>query len=509
MTASKILFCFCLSFIWGIFLSSFFAPHIIILYAGLILGLIFISIFWKYRNFVILGFCILFLVLGTWRYQTFFAKIENSPIKNFIEKEITLIGLVDREPDIGEKSIKLETIVKEIIDETTTHPPPSQPSAGPLISRQIEDRILVTTRKYPKYQYGDKLKIVGKLEEPQTFEGFNYKDYLLKDGILAVMGFPEIELIGNNFGNPIVKPLFSLKNKLKESLNSVMSPPQSALLEALFFGDEENISKEWKEKFNLTGTRHITAVSGMNITIISALILNFLLFLGLWRQQAFYFSIVLITLYILMIGAPASAIRAGIMGILFLTAQYFGRISTGSRAIVFAATLMLFLNPLLLKLDIGFQLSFLAILGLIYLQPIFLDFFKKIPNFFQLRYSLAATLAAQFFTFPILIYNFGRISLISPLTNILIVPLLSIITILGFIFSFLGIIFQPIGQILSWPAWLFLTYILKIIDFSSKIPFTNLTFQNVSWIFLLISYLVLGLITWRLQEKQKLKFLQY
>jgi competence protein ComEC len=468
---------------------------------------------------------LLFLVFGIWRHQIFLAKIENSPIKNFSEKEITLIGLVDKEPDVREKSIKLETIVKEIIDETTTHPPPSQPSAGPLISRQIEGRILVTTRKYPKYQYGDKLKIVGKLEEPQTFEEreedksssspfaiaqeFNYKDYLLKDGILAVMGFPEIELIGENFGNPIMKSLLSLKNKLKESLNSVMSPPQSALLEALFFGDEENMPKSWKEKFNLTGTRHITAVSGMNITIISALILDCLLFLGLWRQQAFYFSIILISFYILMIGAPASAIRAGIMGILFLTAQHFGRLSTGSRAIVFAATLMLFLNPLLLKLDIGFQLSFLAILGLIYLQPIFLDFFKKIPQFFQLRYTLAATLAAQFFTFPILIYNFGQMSLMSPLVNIFIVPLLPAITILGFIFSFLGIIFQSIGQILSWPAWLLLTYILKIINFSSKIPFSFLTLKNISWIWLLISYLILGLITWRLQERQKLKFLKY
>jgi len=513
MTPSKILFCFCLSLIGGIFLNSFLEISQIKVLIILILGLLFISVppFSKRAGLVVLGFCLLFLAIGIFRHQTFLAKIENSPIKNFISKETTLIGLVDSKPEIREKTTKLTIKVEKILTEDG--------------SLSVEGKVLVTTRRYPEYQYGDKLKIIGKLESPTTFqaegsektnyaksgggEGFNYKDYLLKDGILAVMGFPEIELIGENFGNPVMKSLFSLKNKLKESLNRVMSPPQSALLEALFFGDEENMPKSWKEKFNLTGTRHVTAVSGMNITIISALILNFLLFLGFWRQQAFYFSIILIILYILMIGAPASAIRAGIMGILFLTAQHFGRISTGSRAIAISATLMLFLNPLLLKLDIGFQLSFLAILGLIYLQPIFLDFFKKIPQFFQLRYTLAATLAAQFFTFPILIYNFGQISLISPLTNILIVPLLSIITILGFIFSFLGIIFQPLGQILSWPAWLFLTYILKIIDLSSKIPFTNFTFQNVSWIFLLISYLILGFITWRLQEREKLKFLQY
>jgi len=496
MTPSKILFCFCLSFIGGIFLSSFFVPPLLYLGGGLILGLVFISVFWEYKKIVIAGFCILFFVFGVWRHQTFLSKIEDFRIKKFIKKEVNLIGLIEGEPDIREKSTKLTIKIEEI-------------KYDGQWQSDFEGKILVTAWRYPEYRYGDKLKIIGRLEEPKIFEGFNYKNYLLKDGILAVMDFPEIELIGKGFGNPVIRAIFSFKNKLKESLNSVMSPPQSALSEALIFGDEENISKDWKEKLNLTGTRHIAAVSGMNITIICGLILNFLLFLGFWRHQAFYFSVILIILYILMIGAPASAIRAGIMGILFLTAQHFGRISTGSRAIVFAATLMLAINPLLLKLDIGFQLSFLAILGLIYLQPIFLDFFKKIPKFLQLRQTLSSTISAQFLTFPILIYNFGQISLISPFINILIVPLLPTITILGFIFSFIGIIFQPLGWILSFPAWLLLTYLLKIIGFFSKISFAFLTLKNVHWIFLLISYLTLGLLTWRLQESQKLKFLKY
>ena len=467
-------------------MNSLFGISQIYLLGFLISGILLISVFWRHKNLVVIGFCILFLVAGIWRYQSFLSKLENSEIKKHINENVTLIGIVDGEPGIREKVIKLKIKIEG-----------------------IDDEILITTRRYPEYRYGDRLKITGRLEEPQVFEGFNYKNYLLKDGILAVINFPEITFWGKDFGNPIMKILFLFKNKLKESLNGLMSPPQSALLEALFFGDEENISKDWKEKFNLTGTRHITAVSGMNITIISALILNFLLSVGFWRQQAFYFSIILILLYILMIGAPASAIRAGIMGLLFLTAQHFGRISTGSRAIVFAATLMLFLNPLLLKFDIGFQLSFLAILGLIYLQPTFSDFFKRIPNLLQLRYTLSSTLSAQFFTFPILIYNFGQISLISPLTNILIIPFLPIITILGFIFSFLGIIFQPLGYFLSWPTWLLLTYILKIIDLSLKIPFSYLTFKNVHWIFLLISYLILGGLVFWLNQKRKLKFLQY
>ncbi len=325
------------------------------------------------------------------------------------------------------------------------------------------------------------------------------------------MDFPKIELLGRGFGNPVMNVLFSFKNKFKAVARTFVSPPQEGILEALIFGEEENISQEWKDKLNLTGTRHIAAVSGMNITIIASLFLSFILGLGLWRRQAFYLTMFLLVIFILMIGAPASAVRAGIMAGILMTAQHFGRLSAASRAVTFAAVLMLFLNPLLLKFDIGFQLSFLAVLGMIYLQPFFSNFLKKIPDpvVFPLRATLSATLSAQVFTLPILIYNFGRISLISPITNILIVPLLAPITVLIFIFGFAGLIFWAFGWILSWPVWLFLSYIVKIIDWSSRIPRASVFLRDIHWIWLITFYLILGFMIWRLQERQKLKFLKY
>jgi competence protein ComEC len=302
------------------------------------------------------------------------------------------------------------------------------------------------------------------------------------------MDFPEIEKTGENFGNPIKKFSIFLKKKIEEAIKQNLPYLHSALLKSLLFGEEEEIPFEWKEKLNQTGTRHIAAVSGMNITIISSLILSFLLFLGLWRHHAFYLSIFLISFYVLMIGAPSSAIRAAIMGILYLTAQYFGRLSSGERPVIFAATLMLFFNPLLLRYDVGFQLSFLAILGIVYFYQFFFEKFKKFPNL--IKESLASTLSAQIFTFPILIYNFGQISLISPLSNVLILPILPVITILGFIFSFFGIICEPIGYLLSFPCWFLLSYLLKVVDFCSKIPHSFLTLK-VNFLFLLISYSIL------------------
>jgi len=422
MTVSKILLYFCLFFIGGIFISSILNISQLITLGFLILGLILISVFWKYKKLKVIGFCILFLILGILRHETLELRIIKSELKQFndSEEKITLIGIVSDEPDLKEKSQRL-TVKAESLNETKTE----------------EGKVLIALYRYPEYKYGDKIKAIGELKTPSDdINGFNYRDYLQKDGIYSVMDFPKIEIIGQNFGSPIMKTLFSFKNKFKETAQKFISPPQEGFLEALVFGDEENLSKEWKDKLNLTGTRHITAVSGMNITIISVLLLNFLLALGLWRSQAFYFSIILLILYILMIGAPASGVRAGIMAGVFLTAQHFGRMSAASRAVVFTLTLMLFLNPLLLKLDVGFQLSFLAILGMIYLQPIFSDFFKKIPNFkfFPLKTTLSATLSAQVFTLPILIYNFGYISIISPIANILIVPFLAPITILIFIF---------------------------------------------------------------------------
>ena len=193
------------------------------------------------------------------------------------------------------------------------------------------------------------------------------------------------------------------------------------------------------------------------------------------------------------------------MGGLFIFAQYLGRLNASSRAIVFAAAAMLAVNPLLLRSDVGFQLSFLAMLGIIYLMPAFQNCLKKIPVK-GLRDILSMTLAAQVFTLPILIYNFGYISLVAPVTNILIVPLLPFIFGLGFLFGLAGMFSPFLGWLFSLPCWLFLAYVIGIINRFSSLSFASLTLQ-ISWLWLLFFYAILSLITWRLVKKQRLKFL--
>ncbi len=438
----------------------------------------------------VIGFCLIFLVAGIWRHQSAQLKIERSELRHWSdqEKEITLLGVVVKEPDIRLKSIKLAVKVEEM------------------------GRVLVTTGKYPEYEYGDKLKITGKLKLPQEFEDFNYKDYLAKDGIYVLMYWPEIEILAQNQGNFIYSKILSFKNKLRESIYSSLSPPQSSILGAIVLGDKRRISEEWKNKLNVAGVRHITCVSGMHIIILSQILMWLGARIGLWRGQAFYFAIILLVLFIIMVGAPASAIRAGIMGGLLLLAQKIGRLRTGGRAITIAATFMLVQNPLLLKADVGFQLSFLATLGIIYLMPIFQSWLAKIHiwrfKLRKLKSLLVMTLAAQIFTLPLLIYNFGYFSLVAPITNILLVPILPYVMVSGFVFSLSGLLWQTLGWVLSWPAWFLLSYLVKIVDWFSQIPWASVSLE-ISWLWLIPSYLILGCFTYWLVRRQRWKFLEY
>ena len=546
MSKSRIFLYFCLSFIGGIFLSSTIfvsalgfslGSRVYLLLPGLILGILLISILWQYKKIVVIGFCLLFLAAGIWRHQQAELKIINNEFKKYndIEQEIILTGIVSEEPDIRSNNIKL-TIELE----------------------QIKGNVLVTVNRYPEYNYGDRLEITGKLKTPHVFdpkslratgspateggvgEDFNYKDYLAKDGIYSVMYFPEITRPGlidetgsrKNYAgltSGVYTKILGFKNKLRESIYKNLPPPQSSILGAIILGDKRKMSEDLKEKLNVTGVRHITAISGMHVGILTIALMSLLIGLGFWRKHAFYLTIILIALFVVMTGLQSSAIRAGIMGGLFLLAQYLGRQKSALNAIVLAAAVMLMINPLLLKLDVGFQLSFLAILGIIYLSPIFRDWIHKwfilpnpaskfraglgkqeeIPNIFNFKDVLAMTLAAQVFTLPILVYNFGYISLVSPITNLLIVPILPYIMGLGFVFGILGVIFQPMGWILSWPSWLLLTYLTKIVDFFSWIPLAHLSIGNLHWAWLIISYLILGYVAWKLNKKQKLKFLNY
>ena len=483
MTPSKTLFYFCLSFIIGIFLQSILKIPQIFVCGFLFLGivLIFISVLKPEINFAF-GFCILFFVIGILRIQISEFNVANDKISKFNGfGEIILTGTILSEPDIRDTFQKL----KVRIDDST---------------------VLVTTNKYPEYKYLDTIKIIGELETPQEDEEFSYKNYLKKDGIYSVMFYPKIELVSGIHNYTVYSFLYErflvLKERIRKSIKYNFSPPQSSIIEGTILGNNGAMSQDLKDKLNITGLRHIIAVSGTHVIILSSIIMSLLIALGLKRTDAFYIAIVLICLYIILTGLPASGIRAGIMGGLYLLAQKFGRQSMGIRVIVMACAVMLMFNPLLLFYDVGFQLSFLAVIGLIYLDPIFQKMIKifikdKAENFVKI---ISATFAAQIFTLPILIYSFGNISFVSPITNLLVAPIVYWLMIFGFLSALVGIISLQIGWILSIPCYFILKYFLWVIDFFSQ-PWAIKTFENVHWIWLVFLYLIIIFLTRFLNKK--------
>ena len=492
MTFSKIFFYLCLSFVGGILLGSLFSlsqpVRLIFLISGFLL--ITLSLSREDKKLAVFGFCLIFALVGVLRFQIAESKMVDNRLQEYNDQgQVSLIGIVSGEPDVRGGSVKLELEINGLRGE----------------------KVLVTANRYPEYSYGDELRIKGELKTPSVFEDFNYKDYLAKEGIYSVIYWAKIEKITDDQGGLIFGRILSFKERLRSSIYQNLSPPQSSILGAIVLGDKRRMSDELKEKLNIAGVRHITAISGMHITILSVVLMQFLIGIGFWRGQAFYLTIIFLISFIIMVGLPSSAVRAGIMVGFFLLAQKLGRKSSSSRVVVFAATGILIVNPLLLRFDVGFQLSFLAVMGIIYLGPAFQSWLRMVleKDFINLRSIISMTLAAQIFTLPILIYNFGIISLVAPLANILILPLLPSVIGLGFLFGLTGIVFPFLGQVLSWPCWLLLTYIVKVVDWFSGLSFSSLAFENVHWIWLAAFYLVLALLIWRLREGQKLKFLDY
>ena len=276
--------------------------------------------------------------------------------------------------------------------------------------------------------------------------------------------------------------MLRVKNSLSRRISERLPYPESGLLEGLLLGGDGGLSKSVQEDFSRTGMSHITAVSGYNVTIIAQYLILLGIFLGLWRRQAFWLAILGIFIFIFLIGFPASAVRAGIMGSLILIAMKNGRLASSENAIVFSGAFMLLLNPLLLRYDIGFQLSFLATIGIVVIYPFFNDYLIRKQKILSAPFEiLCLTLSAQIFVLPIIFYNFETLSLISPLANLLVHPIIPFTMLLGFLLIVSSIVFSPLAAIFSWLTYLPLRFETFVISFLAGFQFSSVEVSFPGW----------------------------
>lgn len=355
---------------------------------------------------------------------------------------------------------------KEIVGIIVDEPDLKDDKASYVLSVEnghYDYKVLIQAFRYPGYEYGDEVSATGKIKEPENFsEDFDWKAHLAKDDIYLIMQNPEMNFISKDKGSRAYGYLYRFKNKLEDSFENILPEPQASLLAGITLGSRSGLPKDVLDDFQKTGTMHIVALSGYNIAAIAWFVMTALSYFMVSRAVSFWTALSVLVIFVLMTGASASVVRAAVMGALILIAKQRGRMYSAKNALIFAGAVMVFLNPKILRFDVGFQLSFLATLGLLVLSPRFERRLVGMPNILGFRQALIATLSAQIFVLPLVLYQFGTISWIGPVANLLIVPVVPVAMFLGFVGVFCSLVSVMLAKIFLWPAWLFLDYIIRI-----------------------------------------------
>lgn len=466
-TKSKIFLISCLVFIFGAGLASF-LPHKTLQpeiwwFLATVFFLALAVWFWPNKVFLLLA--VLFFAL--WRYGASLPVNLPDKIWHYNGHSVSVLGYLANEPDIRETNQKLE-IESERLN--------LQKGGSTSSGRQVSGKILITTDLYPEYKYGDELELECELKQPEEYQGFAYDRYLARHDIYSTCYYPKLKIIGKDQGNIFYAKIFAFKEKVAGLIDAGLSEPESSLARPIVFGGQRGLEQNIRNDFQKTGLTHIMAVSGFNVSILAAVVMAVLLGLGISRRYAFYAAAALLAGYIILVGLPASAMRAGLMGFLVLWALKLGRLNKITSSLILAAAILLLINPKLLRDDVGFQLSFLALAGLVYVYPLLEALRQKIklPKLKGVSGGLLITLAAQVFTLPILACNFSQISLIAPLANLAVLWTLPILTVLILIAMPLSALLPGLSFIFFLPSLILTKYILAAVKFLAALPFSYL-----------------------------------
>jgi competence protein ComEC len=468
----KIFYAVCFGFVLGVLFRSFVAVNIFtaLFIAGVALTLILIfSFISKAKWGIVLGIFVLALSLGIFRFH--FADSSAPKVyESQVGEKVALKGEVVDEPDLRENNQKLTIEVGSGSDKT---------------------KILATIGFGEDLKYGDEVSLEGTLKKPENFltdqgKTFDYVNYLRKDGILYTMNYPKTEIISRGNGNFLKSALFSAKEKFLDKMNFAIRSPENLLMGGLILGEKSEFDQALRQSFVDTGTIHIVALSGYNVTIVAEWIMKLFSFLP--QHLAIGTGILAIILFIIMTGASTTAIRAGIMATLALVARATGRNYDVARALILAGVAMILINPFILVYDVSFELSFLATIAVIFLAPKLERYFMWVTEKFELRDIISVTCAAYIFVAPFILYKMGNFSLVALPANILILPFIPFTMMLGFITGFLGVIWYGLAVPAGFISYLFLHYELAVINFFSHLPFAAFTISNFPLIITIMIY---------------------
>ena len=397
----------------------------------LVPGFLSLPLLLRRRPLFLLGLALLAFSLGGGRIKLLPPPQETLP--QYLGQGVVLEGVVSGAPEPGDSLMAVPFRVKRVNGE----------EAGG------KARLWVSPREVPGY--GDRLRVEGRLEPkyPALFR-------------------PRLEVLER--GRGFYPWLHRLRLDLAGTLTRVLPEPPAALAQGMVLGLRGNIPQDLNQAFSRTGTAHILSISGLHVGVLAGVLLSFFAWaLGRERPTYLILAFLGVWFYVFLAGMPSPAIRSGVMGSLFLAGEGLGRQRSGMVALVFAAAAMVGLSPPLLQ-EVSFQLSFLAMAGLVFLAPFFQDLGRRarLPGFLvdSLAYSLGAILA----TWPLIAYYFRIVSLVGLPATLLALPALPGLIVFSGLAAGLALLWALLGQGVAWLAWPFLSYLIGLVELFARWP---------------------------------------
>jgi competence protein ComEC len=383
--------------------------------------------------------------------------------------------------------------------------------------RDVGGTALVFVPRYPEYPYGDVLQVTGVLQTPPRLGDFDYRGYLEHQGVYTTMSYPRIQVLATGQGFAPLAWVYSLRERLADTLAQVLPEPQASLAQGIILGMRGNIPTDLNSDFVRSGAAHLLAISGYNIGIMAGILLGVGLFLfGRRRYLYVWLAFGGVWLYAIITGMNPPVLRSAIMASLFLFAEALGRQKSAMVALTFAAAVMVGISPYTLG-DASFQLSFLAMAGLVFIYPVFDNLGRRfvaarlgneglIVSLANLTVAtMSATLGAIIAVWPLIAYYFGIFSLAGPLATFLITLVFPLIIITGTLAAVLGLASLAVAQAFGWLAWLFLSYMMVVVSGLAAPSVSAIAVSSISPLFIICYYVVLAGAVWLHSRWRKLR----
>ncbi len=465
---------------------------LLFLVASIILGAIFLLA----RFPITVPVLLLVLVLGALRTEGLSSP--SAPLPE-ASKTVAVQGVVVSDPEASGGSVEFHLKMDQIEANGAL-----VEADGKLLVYARPPLELAADRYAPFFNYGDYLELTGSIEQPDSTGGFDYGRYLANQGIVGIMGQPEVRYLGEGGGSPFLGAVYSARERLSDSLEHILPDPQSALAKALLLGKRGDLPTDVTDAFRNTGTSHLLAISGLHVGVLLLITMGGAVWLlGKRRQLYLVLPLCVIWGYALISGLSASVERAAIMGTIYLAAHAIGRPRSAFPALALAAGVMVGLQPAALQ-DISFQLSFAAMAGIALLFSSEGRWWSRyVHNSYEggasgdvkrfLTLAIATSIAATVLTLPLVAFNFQQVPTVGVAATVLALPAMPFLLVSAAVTAAVGVALPELGQGMGWFPWLFLEYLARLTDLFSRIPGSTLSVPPMSGLFVWAYYGLLGL----------------